>query len=289
MKINVGVYPATLLSGRPGWEYRPWTEWEGKSNRESVAQIIRMAKRDGWHLLIRDNSHMGFPAVQIVVPGYSEVYDVCGTHFRTINTAGKAYDAFTHFPDLTASEENSILRIIRFKENSFIENTPAYIIGMPVTDSRMKTERIAAFIALKRGEYKIAGHFFTILSTQYPDDGEVLYYRALQNLCKARVLGLDDEGACNLVSTLFGEELASRVREEISDPEGILKRNFPKMRCFDCENCELNGKGCNNLVEEEIHIRIKDAMKDSRVSQQELLERLQSISAEKSGKDHIDE
>lgn len=283
MKVNVGVYPVTLLSGRPGWEYRPWNEWEGKSNRESVAQIIRMAKRDGWHLFIRDNSHMGFPAVQIVVPGYSEIYDVGGTYFRALNTACRAHDAFIHFPDLTESEENSILRIIRFKENSFIENTPGVIIGLPVTDSRMRTERIAAFIALKRGDYKIAGYYFARLAASYPDDYEVVYYRALQNLCAALVLGQDEEGACNLVTELFGEELASRVREEISDPAGILKRNFPKMRCFDCGSCELNGKGCNNMVEEDIYIRIKDAMKGSRVSQHELLERLQSVSEENTG------
>lgn len=277
MKVNVGVYPATLLSSEPGWEYRPWTEWEGRSNREFVAHMISMAERDGWHMFIRDNSHMGFPAVQIVVPGYTELYDVGGTYYRAITTACRAHDAFSHFPEITAEEEDSILRIIRFKENSFIENTPAAIIGRPVTDDRMNTDRIAAFIAFKRGDYAVAKHFFKKLVTYYPDDNECVYYKAVSHWCRARVMGLDDEGAFNLVSALFGEENASRIRDEAADPDGILRRNFPKMNCFDCENCELNGKGCNNMVEEEIHIRIKDAMKDSRVSQQELLDRLSSL------------
>lgn len=276
MKVNVGIYPATLLSSRPGWEYRPWTEWEGKSNREFVAQMISMAERDGWHLFIRDNSHMGFPAVQIVVPGYTEMYDIGGTYFRALTTACRAHDAFSHFPEITKSEEESILRIIRFKENSFIENTPAAIIGRPVTDGRMNTDRIAAYIAFKRGDNAVAKHFFNKLS-MYCTDDECAFFKAVTHWCRARGLGLDDEGAFKLVSELFGEEKASRIRDEAADPDGILRRNFPKMNCFDCENCELNGKGCDNMVEEDIHIKIKDAMKDSKVSQQELLDRLSSL------------
>lgn len=277
MKINIGVYPATLLSGKPGWEYRPWTEWEGKSNKEFVTHILNLAERDGWHMYIRDNSHLGFPAVQIVVPGYSEMYELGGTHNRSLMTSEKAHDAFCHFPDLTGPEEETILKIIRFKENSFIENTPAVIIGRPVTDSRMSPDRIAAFIAFKRGEYAIAAHFFNKLATYYPDDGEVKFYKGIKKWCDARMLGLDDEECFRLLSELFGAGPASRVRDEAGDPDGILKRNFPAMRCFDCEHCELNGKGCDNLIEEEIQKKIKDAMKDSKVSQQELLERLNSL------------
>jgi ribosomal protein S12 methylthiotransferase accessory factor len=277
MKINVGVYPATLFSSKADWEYRPWTEWDGKSNKEFVAQIIRMAKRDGWHLFIRDNSHMGFPAVQIAIPGITDLYEICRTYFRALKTGLSAHDAFTHFPDLTEAEENTILMLIRFKENSYIENTPSVIIGRPVTDPRMYTDRVAAFIALKKEDFVTAMHFFNKLIVLFPDDPDCVYYRALVNWCKARKLGLDSEGAGDIVSSLFGDEIASRVRDEMADPGGILKRNFPGLNCFDCENCELSGNGCGQLVDEEIYIRIKDAMKDSKVSQQELLERLLSL------------
>ena len=276
MKVNVGVYPAALLSSKADWEYRPWTEWEGGSNRGFVARMISMAERDGWHMYIRDNSHMGFPAVQIVVPGYTDMYTIDRTYFRSLRTTCSAYDAFSHFPDITLSEEKSILSIIRFKENSFIENTPALIIGRPVTDIRMRTDRIGAFIAFRQGNYAVAEHLFARLVSYYPED-DCIYYKALINWCRAFGLGLDKEGAFGLVYSLFGEEIASRVRAEAEDPDGILKRNFPKMNCFDCENCELNGKGCNNMIEEEIYIRIKDAMKGSGVSQQELLDRLSSL------------
>jgi ribosomal protein S12 methylthiotransferase accessory factor len=278
MKVNIGFYPVTLLSSKPDWEYKPWTEWEGGSNKAFIARMLSMAERDGWHMFIRDNSHMGFPAVQIVVPGYTDMYTVDRTFLRSLRTVHNARDAFAHFPDTTLAEEKSILSLIRFKESSFIENTPAFIIGRPVTDIRMYSDRIGAFIAFKHRNYPVAEHFFTKLVTYYPDDDECTYFKALTDWCRAANLGLDDEGSFNLISELFGEELALRVRAEAEDPDGILKRNFPKLNCYDCENCELNGKGCDNMVEEEIQIKIKDAMKDSRVSQQELLDILSSLS-----------
>ena len=90
---------------------------------------------------------------------------------------------------------------------------------------------------------------------------------------------MDSDEAVHLVSELHGEEAAAKIGELLSDRENILRKNFPQLRCWDCEHCELNGSGCTNLIEESILIRIKDAMKDSKVSQQELLERLmQSVS-----------
>ncbi len=280
MKIGVGTYPAGLLSGRSEREYRPWTEWEGLDNQGFLSKMLGMAERDGLHILVRDNSHMGFPAVQIIVPGYSDMYQVCGTWERGLSTGARAAEAIGHFPDLTEGEEISLLRMIQFKEYSFFENSIQAISMRPFRDKALSSDRIAAFIALKREDFETAAHFLKKLLMHGREDGDAVYYNALSNYCRGRLCGLDSEAAVNLVSELFREDTASRVKEEVSDPEGILRRNFPSIRCFDCDSCTLRGEGCSNAAEEEVLIRIKDAMKDSRVSQDELLKRLTALMQE---------
>lgn len=75
-------------------------------------------------------------------------------------------------------------------------------------------------------------------------------------------------------------ETASRARNNTQSSAALLKNHFPKLKCFDCDSCELNGHGCENLEEEKILMRIKDAMKDSTVSQEALLKKLKALKPE---------
>ena len=68
------------------------------------------------------------------------------------------------------------------------------------------------------------------------------------------------------------------MKDDTADIPGLLRKKFPETRCFDCEHCQLNGKGCENRIEEEMMIKIKDAMAASpRVSQEALLRRLREL------------
>ena len=279
MKVGSGYYPARMFSGKPDWEYKPWTEWQGLDNAGFLRKMLDMLRAEGRDVYIRDNSHLGFPAVQIVVPGYSNMYELGPTLIRSVNTITSCADSFSRFPDITEEEEERILRLILFKRGSVLENQINMLSLRPVAEGQMSINRIGAFIALKHENYAAAIEFLSVLLQTETDENEKAFYSALVRYCVSRITGLDNDEAVHLVSELHGEEAAAKTGELLSDRENILKKNFPRLRCWDCSNCGLNGNGCTNLIEESILIRIKDAMKDSRVSQQELLERLmQSVS-----------
>lgn len=48
--------------------------FEGRNNRELLKECINFFKEQGYDILVRDCSCLGFPTCQVIIPGYSEVF-----------------------------------------------------------------------------------------------------------------------------------------------------------------------------------------------------------------------
>lgn len=56
----------------PDEPYRPNTFFAAKTNRERLAECIAFFRQQGYDVLVRDCSCLGFPTCQVIIPGYSE-------------------------------------------------------------------------------------------------------------------------------------------------------------------------------------------------------------------------
>lgn len=54
--------------------YRHSPGFSGKNNRELLKECIAFITEQGYDILIRDHSCLGFPTYQVIIPGYSEVF-----------------------------------------------------------------------------------------------------------------------------------------------------------------------------------------------------------------------
>lgn len=52
--------------------YRPTAGFQGANNRECLSECIAFFREQGYDVLVRDCSCLGFPTCQILIPGYSE-------------------------------------------------------------------------------------------------------------------------------------------------------------------------------------------------------------------------
>lgn len=275
-KVGVGFYSYKMLAAAPDWEFKNWDYWQATSNREFFKKMLALLKAEGYQPLFRDSSHLGFPSCFIIVPNMSENFNLNQMHLREFATRAKTSKAFNHFPNLTDEEETRLLRTIKFKENSLLENQINLISNRPLKEGLMSGSRIAAFIALKHGLFEEAVNNFSISLTTAAAD-EQKYLECLIELTRLLNCGIDLNSAHKVIKTLFRKEIAERVIYETEDFSKMLQRVFPQMKCFDCENCELAGKYCNKLEDEKFLLKIKDAFSRSKVSQVELLEFLKKI------------
>ena len=60
--------------GKPAYEHSSGTGFTGTSNKELLKECIAFFKERGHEILVRSSSGLGFPTVQVIVPGYSETY-----------------------------------------------------------------------------------------------------------------------------------------------------------------------------------------------------------------------
>lgn len=60
--------------GQPDYEWKEDLGFAGKNNRELMGECLKFFGERGYDVLIRNASCLGFPACQILVPGYSEVF-----------------------------------------------------------------------------------------------------------------------------------------------------------------------------------------------------------------------
>lgn len=276
-KVGIGYYSYKMLTEKPDYEFKEWTYWQGLSNREFFKKMLELIKAEGYQPLFRDSSHLGFPACYIIVPGMSEAFHVNQMHLREMITSAKNYKAFYHFPNISAEEETRLLRTIKFKEDSILDNQINLIAKRPIKEGVMSGSRIAAFISLKHGIFADAMQTFLSLSESVTDENERRYFSCLTEFTRLLNCGIEIPAAHKVISLLFDSKTAERVIYETEDFSQMLQRAFPQMNCYDCEHCELSGKYCTKFEDEKIFMKIKDAIGKSKVSQAALLDYLKNI------------
>lgn len=97
----------------------PWNEncgFSGKNNKELFKECIEFFKEQGYDVLIRDVSCMGFPTYQVLVPGYSEtrIYRLSPSH-NDIKNSDVATKVFRN--PSTASMPDIIGTLLYLEEN----------------------------------------------------------------------------------------------------------------------------------------------------------------------------
>ncbi|MBE6813203.1 MAG: hypothetical protein E7523_10045 [Ruminococcaceae bacterium] len=85
-KIAQGQYPFQLFSKKSTYDFTPYEEIIGSSNKILLKEWIDRIIKSGYDVLIRDVSYLDFPSFHIIIPGLSELQKVDDQCFRAYNT-----------------------------------------------------------------------------------------------------------------------------------------------------------------------------------------------------------
>ena len=273
LRNGEGVYPASLLTGKPSWEYAAWGADEAATNAEMLAGMLGLLKREGRHVLVRDSSHLGFPSCHIIVPGMSEVTDF-GTSFPSyIRARLRMWEAFDRFPRLSDGDRQALLWL----ESSEAARAVLWPLGRPVEGDDVLLQRVFGYLHFSHGELDEACSCFrTLAKTVHPLGAP--YWLAIADYAAQRAAGLHHDEALELVGLLYDDAFVRMVARDTREPSGLLARKFPQMSCFECGSCAAGAAGaCAGAAVQEVLARIDDAMARSTVSQDKLTGRLAGL------------
>lgn len=271
LKVGAGGYPISFLCGEPSYPFQGWDHWKYGSNLEMLKKLLRITEEEGFEIIARDSSHLGFPAYQFLVPGMSEMYTIDSRRIREMHTQGKLMESFLRFPDLTREEENRLLVMIEYKRSSIMENTIPAMCMLPLNEHLLDMDRIKAYLKLRHGEFEAAREALLQVSEREKDPKEKQYYLCLADYAYYMQISNDRDVAMKAISQLYPADTSGRVMDELNDEKGIAHSVYPGMKCFDCGHCPYAGKWCEYPECERIQMKIKKALSSSTVSQSGLI------------------
>ena len=273
-KMGYGSYPASFLAGKPDYPFESREGWQKLSNREMMFKLLNIIKNEGYSVLIRDVSHLGFPSYQVLVPGMSEIFPITEQHIREIRTIARARESMLHFPDLSEAEEKRLKTLILFKGESIMENNISWFSGIPFADEDVMTKKILILLLYKDGRYSDAMDGFRHLASTESGEEDRRFYACAAEYVRLRAGGMESGETEAVIRTYYPEEIVKKVDDLLKEPALALRKMFRPVRCYDCASCDYAGSACTYPTVEKIMRRIKKAMAESKVSQEELLSRL---------------
>ena len=274
MKVGLGTYPISFLAGEPSYEFRPWEDQNLTTNKEMLAHLLRIVHQEGHEVLVRDSSHLGFQAYQVIVPGMSEIFRFDYELLRENRTHARAIESLEHFPNLNEEEAKRLLLFLRFKESSAMEHDFGTISGIPLTGKEITSEKICAYLFYQRGETEKAIHYFNQLSDNEEQAEEKLFYRCAAEFCRLKTAGASPEEALRALRKYYPVKTADEVYNLLSEPDKAMGKVFKPFACYDCDHCSYSGGSCTFSEVKKLTDLVMKALSKSTVSQDTLLKKL---------------
>lgn len=107
-----GAFPLDFFVGTPSYPFVPYADLSQKTNKDLVHWIIDFVKRLGKTILLRDMSHLGFPTVQLFIPGFSGVH--YSDYSNTLPLSHMRVNAEKCASDLTEATPDQLLEFMLF-------------------------------------------------------------------------------------------------------------------------------------------------------------------------------
>lgn len=236
--IGMAQYPFQILYREHSKTFVPIKEVNNKSNREILNDWVKEILEDGYDILIRDVSWLGFPSYHIIIPGLSEANVVSDAEFRAHNTKNFVSNLMKYPEKITEKDCKYIIAAQGyFKGNILLDNNKPFFSftsqEIPYGTGAISTRYLAAMCYVFCNKPEKALEILSPLSKNIPVLGlekrdekrlqaEILYLSALVIL-KSHV------AAMTYMRELLSEDIYTMIDWIYSEPHNILRKIYPSL------------------------------------------------------------
>jgi ribosomal protein S12 methylthiotransferase accessory factor len=276
-KIGIGHYPAVLFSDNFSYEFKPFMDEHVQSNKRMLKEMVKLLVEQGYDLLVRDVSFLGFPSYHIIIPGFSELYPVDLLRTRELKSYAAMLKTVSNLERASKEDLERIIRYIRFKKSSILENMMYMILGRPLVKAfpggKSEVNFLMAVCLYKLGRLNEACQILRDVAIVHDSAGNeaYCYYKCMADYVKAKSVGLDQGEIEAVLQKIYPSEVSKKVVYQLHEPEQVFDRIYPKFSCWDCENCQAREYCCYKETEKVLNA-VKERYADNLVDQESLAE-----------------
>lgn len=259
-------YSPEFFIGNPSYPFKGFNSPGKYDNGFLAAYLSDMLIKKGYDILTRDISFLGFPGYQVIVPFFSEIYDM---DIKTVKSCLTAIKVGKTLKNLMHSTNEELQEAVNYMHQGGIaeftsQDSIVKALGLPMTDDsplhEFKRDMFTAFVYYKAGFHKKAydamDDFIRSIDNNHKD-ALITYYKAVRDYFGIRADGIDDEKRIKrLLGVFYPENTVVKTIEEFGNPSNVF-RNCASLKCFNCSECEYTSY-CRYPKNRQLYMKLKD-------------------------------
>ncbi len=266
---GLAQYPYSLLNENNN--FKEYTNFSMQSNKEAAQKMLNDIFGDGYEILIRDVSWLGFPSYQIIIPGLSEASDVTDQHIKLHNTLQYLITVFKNPEDITQEDcKYFVAAINALKGNLLLDNIKSFFPysneELPYGSGTLATRYMAALCDVFCGNYTAALAKMKIPKTspvfESLNEQDKILFNAETMYLEAYTEMQSHEKVINYLKLLFDKELVNLIDNIYKNPKEVFKKIY-------LDSAKQNGNE-ESIIMNNIERKLRNEMLKAAVSQEEL-------------------
>lgn len=229
------------------YQYSPIKAIVGRSNHEIAEQWIKSLIAEGFDILIRNASKMGFPACRILIPGLSNINKISESKVRLINTRMYLIDKLENIELIKKIDCDYIMTVIKKFEkykgevelSKFFPNKCVHLF--PGEDVHAGAHYLATMCALYCKEYRKAVYFSSVVYSVACNSSSIssekrTFYLAVKSYAEAMNKMNSHTASLEYLKNLFSKYICATLDDYFGVPEQILNKQYKKLMTYKDEN-----------------------------------------------------
>lgn len=276
-KAGIAQYPIEMLMSS-ACEFTPVKHVGNMDNKALLWSLVSSIRSQGLDILIRDVSYLGLPSYHVIIPGMSEILPITQKTAQVVNAIGQAVVTLRKLGDASDAELELIRKYEDYVKYSHYDNMLTAQYGVPLNypfpgdQFSFGSLFLSAMICYRQKNYESALkriQEFNQINLQAGIDNPQ-YYRCIEEYIKAKVRGFSHSQIMEVLCLFFDESVYKEVDDLLEQPEHVLKRLYPTIIPYQCENCEIRDY-CHYDVVESLHKTLLERQKEYFPSQETLI------------------
>lgn len=239
--VAVGCFPYELFLGDSSYLYSLNQFLIGSiSNQELFDLCVAICNNANFEVLIRDNSFLGFPAFQVIIPGVSELVDFDFMHMDKMKSIKKV-EAFLMNPEMLKKEQiDELIEILLYFSTTFKQNSLSdyykndRTTPYPLEHSRLDVLYLVALLLILKHDYVRASSIFSVILNQKNITQEdAIWVRACKHLVEGLSENISFSKCIRCLNEMFDISIVNDIEKVFKNEVfllvhqygGILKEN----------------------------------------------------------------
>ncbi|MFR7863173.1 MAG: YcaO-like family protein [Streptococcus salivarius] len=266
-KTGHAQYPHEIFGEVPSFQYTPVKNIEGLTQREILQRWVGDILNDGYDILIRDVSTLGFPSYHVIIPGLSELRTDTDKEIRAENTRVVASGLISNISKINRENCKYVIGSLAYYSDRLMENTITSFIpdsenlSIPFGSQHNGSIYLSAMCYAFMGEFNKSYIQLRKLATYLVSSEENFEEtkRALiaMHYMACRSIGYSHEESLTYLRKFFSSSLCDHIDDIFKDSDLILVKQYPEIsKIVNSDDALRSYRLINKLV---------DILKESRV------------------------